>query len=519
MHLFPQRESLQELGNEIFKLVSYGATPKQWAEWLRVPLEHAAARGNLDLVNTLLQAGADGSAGWRGCRGRTLLHAAAVGGNPDVLTALLGAGARPDVNVVSLSPKRSALYVAMVCGHEEVARRLVQAGADVRFEDPVDQCSILHEAACWGNEQLVNDLLIGGADPTCFADEYGTPLHQAAAAGHPAIVSALLSSGVDKDVLDRTHGTTPLICAAWKGRLAAVNTLLAAGADFKIRETTDGVSVSASALDVAAFEGHIPVIKAILRHGADVNSRDGDGCSALHSASRSNDEGTIDALIAAGADVELEAHDGSTPLYHAAYFSQCKSMRALLRRGAVVGGHDKLGQTPLHWACRVKLRGMAAAVDLLLRWGADETALNTSGQTPAVLLDLDPLENERRCCRQEVERARLLLTRAPADRAWRRRCWLVMLRSRAAKERTSSCGGGGGGSDTRIVCDGEDVVCKAPKTERPGGVSHGVRGQISPSAGGHAVGRERGLGGLSHLVEQLLGLELEGVFRTIVGFL
>ena len=76
------------------------------------PLEHAAARGNLDLVNSLLQAGVDGSAGWRGCRGRTLLDAAAVGGNPDVVTALLRAGAQPDVNVVSMSPKRSALYVA-----------------------------------------------------------------------------------------------------------------------------------------------------------------------------------------------------------------------------------------------------------------------------------------------------------------------------------------------------------------------------------------------------------------------
>ena len=62
MHMFSKGASLQELGNDIFKLVSYGATPEQWAEWLRVPLEHAVARGNLDLVNTLLQAGADGSA-------------------------------------------------------------------------------------------------------------------------------------------------------------------------------------------------------------------------------------------------------------------------------------------------------------------------------------------------------------------------------------------------------------------------------------------------------------------------
>lgn len=56
----------------------------QWQEWFRVPLEHAIAQGNLDLFNNLLGAGAIGRAGWRGCRGRTLLDAATVGGNEEV---------------------------------------------------------------------------------------------------------------------------------------------------------------------------------------------------------------------------------------------------------------------------------------------------------------------------------------------------------------------------------------------------------------------------------------------------
>ena len=39
--------------------------PKQWREWLRVSLEHAAAQGKLDPFNKLLGAGVDGSAGYR----------------------------------------------------------------------------------------------------------------------------------------------------------------------------------------------------------------------------------------------------------------------------------------------------------------------------------------------------------------------------------------------------------------------------------------------------------------------
>ena len=510
MHMFSKRASLQELGNEIFKLVSYSATSEQWAEWLRVPLEHAVARGNLDLVDTLLQAGADGSAGWRGCRGRTLLHAAAVGGNPDVLTALLGAGARPDVNVVSLSPKRSALYVAMVCGHEEVARRLVQAGADVKYVDPVDQCSILHEAACWANEQLVNDLLIGGADPISgFGPRGSTPLHLAALSGHTGIISTLLLRGANKDALAE-DGATPLLNASERGHVTAVETLLAAGADFKIRDV-DGDS----ALDGAAAEGHIPVIKAILGYGADVNSSDGDGLSALHRAAVNSQAGAVDALVEAGADVELTTICGETPLFYACCVEPLRSgeaLLALLKQGAAVMARDTDESTPLHEACYHKPRGLEVTVSILLRWGADETAADKYGRTPADMLNLaSPFENvEPQGSQEDVERVHLLLARAPADRAWRRRGWLVMLRSRASKVEVASNDNGGCSNIAGIQ---ERERRQIARTKIAAGVEHGMRGQAS-SSGGLGAGGE-----LSDIVAVLLGLELDGLFRTVVSFL
>ncbi|CBJ25690.1 hypothetical protein Esi_0008_0114 [Ectocarpus siliculosus] len=82
----------------IFKLVQEEATPEQWKQWLRVPLEHAAAKGNLDLFTRLMDAGADGCSGWRGCYGRTLLGAAACGDGDQMVRALLEAGATDDVN-------------------------------------------------------------------------------------------------------------------------------------------------------------------------------------------------------------------------------------------------------------------------------------------------------------------------------------------------------------------------------------------------------------------------------------
>ena len=84
----PERTPLEKRAKRIFKLVARGSTHEQWTEWLRVPLEHAAAAGNVELFNDLLSAGANASAGWSGgCGGRSLLGAAARGGSVEVCKA------------------------------------------------------------------------------------------------------------------------------------------------------------------------------------------------------------------------------------------------------------------------------------------------------------------------------------------------------------------------------------------------------------------------------------------------
>lgn len=64
-----------------------------------MPLEHAAAEGDMELFTRLIEAGADSRAGWWGCKGRTLLGAAIQGGNEGIVVALLEAGAKPDVDI------------------------------------------------------------------------------------------------------------------------------------------------------------------------------------------------------------------------------------------------------------------------------------------------------------------------------------------------------------------------------------------------------------------------------------
>lgn len=76
--------TLRTSKDNLFDFLWKEATPEQWANWLRVSLELAASRGDVELVNALLAAGADSC---------NPLHLTVEGGHEQVVRALLDNGA------------------------------------------------------------------------------------------------------------------------------------------------------------------------------------------------------------------------------------------------------------------------------------------------------------------------------------------------------------------------------------------------------------------------------------------
>ena len=314
------------------------------------------------------------------------------------------------------------LRKAVTLGHMSVVRALLDAGADVslRFQD---DRSALDRAASRGYVGISRAIVEHGADMNAVGADGRAAIHHAAAAGKAGVVSLLCHMGAAFDELDG-EGYTPLHLCAISGHVATSRILLAAGADV----TRQGSLLSLSPLAFAAAKGNVDVLRVILGHaGADVNAETA-GVTALHAAAALNNVEAIDVLVGAGASVDHVSGGGGTPLHLAVSRGSGAAVLLLLRHGASINKQSATGRTPLHSAAVAAGTqvNIAELVDLLLRQGADETVRNIDGQTAADLVGSQAENLNSR----EVARVRELLANAPADRAWRRRGFLVMCRAR-----------------------------------------------------------------------------------------
>jgi ankyrin repeat protein len=253
------------------------------------PLHIAAQEGHLEIVETLLAAGADKDK--PNNKGFTSLHISAQEGYLEIVETLLAAGADKDT---STKKRFTPLHIAAQEGHLEVVKKLLAAGANKDKSDK-DGLTPLHIAAHKGNLEVVETLLNAGADKNESDKHEFTALNIAAHKGHLEVVGTLLAAGADKDKPTK-KGSTPLHIAVHNGHLEIVKKLLAAGAD-KDKPNNEG----STPLHIAAHKGNLEVVKTLLNAGADKDKLNNEGFTAPHIAAHKGHI-EIEALIREGAD-------------------------------------------------------------------------------------------------------------------------------------------------------------------------------------------------------------------------
>ncbi len=127
------------------------------------------------------------------------------------------------------------LYSAARLGKIEIARMLIDAGADVNIQNE-EEDTPLHIATRWCNIKTIKLLLDSGADVNIKNKKGWTPLHSTLAIEYLDKLTLLLSvPDIDLNVQD-TEGWTPLHWAVYFNEFKVVEILVDAGARKDIRD-------------------------------------------------------------------------------------------------------------------------------------------------------------------------------------------------------------------------------------------------------------------------------------------
>ena len=368
----------------------------------------AVGRGDLDTVRQLL----DDNPAWIhtvGSHGRTMLWEAAYRGKLEMVQFLLERGA--DINLPGCYHIQHRLEITPYCvaryeGRDLVADYLLQQGATID----------IHTAAYLGdydavyahldsdpsviNKGYLQAVMLPAGQPHTFEHRemaWATPLCYAIRSEVPAIVELLISRGATI----APYSERFLDYAVSGNRIEITTLLLENGADpneaprilddgSEMSELLKSYGVPPKDINAQGDMGwpmlvyvcrgdnreHPEEILRLLELGADIDVRNYKGKTALHCAAKAGFLSVIDLLIEKGATIDAPDNNGETALFEAIRSTikdgekQRAAIEALLVKGADPNLMNGKGLTPLQVAQRMRRADAGRIVELLRRYDA-----------------------------------------------------------------------------------------------------------------------------------------------------
>ncbi|KAK4171463.1 ankyrin repeat-containing domain protein [Triangularia setosa] len=339
------------------------------------PLQVAALNGHVDIVQSLLQLGADPNAFHPVLRHGTALQAACVVGETQIVKLLLSRHADPNVGGGEFT---NPLTAATSNGHGEIVRLLLEAGANPNQPGGFDGSYPLINAATSLPASFLELLIQAGAKVDAQDPDEDTALIISAFYGDTDCVTTLLRHGADVNLSGAHHGS-PLHAAASRGFVETCRVLLDHGAN---PHTLAGPFYTV--LQAAAASGDADCVKLTLDRGGphlDINVQGGAYFTALHAAAEHDNDGGLRHLLSRAPSPHLNvfppprhplAYKGAA--LHAAAFKGCnRNARLLVQAGAdvsiVAGKHGTVLQA-------AALKCEPLLVEMLLDHGAKVDSVN-----------------------------------------------------------------------------------------------------------------------------------------------
>ena len=257
----------------------------------------------------------------------TPLHLASSRANADIVQLLIEIGA--DVHARDEN-QSTPLHLASSRENADIVQLLIENenGGDVHARDE-NQSTPVHLASSRGNADIVQLLIKNGADVNARDESQSTPLHRVLSGKRDTISRLMIDHGAN----------------------ATVQVLIENGADVNARDQSQSTP-----LHLASSSWDVKITRLLIKHGADVNAQNQDQSTPLHIASSlsfsMNMGTTVRVLIENGARVNAYDKNHQTPLHRVSscWDPNSDCLRLLLENGADVDVEDNKGLTALQIA-------------------------------------------------------------------------------------------------------------------------------------------------------------------------
>ena len=265
----------------------------------------------------------------------------------------------------------AALFMAIRAGDQNAVARLLEDHSLLAARTTYGETALIY-AAAYADADLLKMLIERGADVNEATPEGATALIRAA--GDLEKTKLLLDRGAKVEVRTAMGRTPLLVAATYPGNLETVRLLVSRGANI-----ADQDSFGETCMTSAAKRGDAAMVTYLLEVGANPVAG---GRPPLVWAAEEGNVATMEALL---------KHGGQPPpvisgaLSSAAARGPDEAVRLLLDHGADANAPSPIAAyTPLMWAAYSE-NCSAAAVEMLLKKGADAKAKGADGLTASLL--------------------------------------------------------------------------------------------------------------------------------------
>lgn len=268
-----------------------------------------------DIVSALLEAGANPDITL--ADGRTPLFTAVALNNNEMVEVLLAHKAK--VDAVLQDSKLSPLHQAVINNNNEMIKMLIAAGSPVNSGSPTHDPLVITTIKN-GNEIATRLLIEAGANLACVSTEGESPLVAAFQQGNIEMFKLVLkhSKALDKKEIEEL-----LFKAVNSNNLTIVNDLLEAGV------SANALHDRLPAIYFAAKNGFTDITNALLKAGAKPDSYNRVGISALRISIKKGYAEVVQALLEHNATIDFHASYTPSPLMLAQEFGHPEVVRVI----------------------------------------------------------------------------------------------------------------------------------------------------------------------------------------------